>query len=262
MRYLTVNEVIAIHDAECGRSPVDFGLLESAVLRPQTTVGGQDAYPSLHEKAAAMMHSLARNHAFTDGNKRAALLATIVYYGMNGFEFIAEQSPAIALVLDAAEGQIDVPAIAKRLSEVVVAMDLREVEDPFQLPEPTKAVVDDDAPIVQVVDKILTQAVRDGASDVHVEPAEGCVRVRFRIDGGLKDTIELPVQLAPVFVSRVKTMADLNIVERRRPQEGQFELCIDGRSFEVHVSTSSTMWGERIVMRLVGRLADDWSGSQ
>src|SRR2546429_425096 len=82
----------------------------------------------------------------------------------------------------------------------------------------TDVVVDAHAPIVQVVNKIVTQALRDRASDVHIEPAETCVRVRFRIDGALREVVELPVEMGAVLASRVKIMADMNIVERRRPQ--------------------------------------------
>ncbi len=81
MRYLTVGEVIAFNRAEVGGDALaDFGLLESAVLRPQTTIGGLDAYPSVHEKAAALIHSLIRNHPFVDGNKRTAVVATFTFY--------------------------------------------------------------------------------------------------------------------------------------------------------------------------------------
>jgi type IV pilus assembly protein PilB len=90
----------------------------------------------------------------------------------------------------------------------------------LDLADPTETVVDPNAPIVQVVNKIVTQALRDRASDVHIEPAEDCVRVRFRIDGALKDVIELPPEMGPALVSRVKIMAEMNIVERRRPQDG------------------------------------------
>ena len=123
----------------------------------------------------------------------------------------------------------------------------------LDLAETTEAVVDPNAPIVQVVNKIVTQALRDRASDVHVEPAEDCVRVRFRIDGALKDVIELPPEMGPALVSRVKIMAQMNIVERRRPQDGQFEMNIDGRDLDVRVSTTSTIWGEKMVLRLLDR---------
>jgi type IV pilus assembly protein PilB len=119
--------------------------------------------------------------------------------------------------------------------------------------ETIQTVVDPHAPIVQVVNKIVTQALRDRASDVHIEPAEECVRVRFRIDGALKDVVELPPEMGPALVSRVKIMAEMNIVERRRPQDGQFEMKIDNRDLDVRVSTTTTIWGEKMVLRLLDR---------
>lgn len=82
----------------------DFGLLEAAVLRPQQSVFGADAYPDMHTKAAAMMHSLIRNHAFIDGNKRTGVLASILFYNLNGYTIEAAQEDLIALALDIAEG--------------------------------------------------------------------------------------------------------------------------------------------------------------
>ncbi len=117
----------------------------------------------------------------------------------------------------------------------------------------TDVIVDAHAPIVQVVNKIITQALRDRASDVHIEPGEACVRVRFRIDGALREVVELPAEMGAVLASRVKIMADMNIVERRRPQDGQFEMNIDGRALDVRVSTTSTIWGEKTVLRLLDR---------
>ena len=116
-----------------------------------------------------------------------------------------------------------------------------------------ESVVDAHAPVVQVVNKIVTQALRDRASDVHIEPAEDCVRVRFRIDGALSEVVELPSEMGQALVSRIKIMADMNIVERRRPQDGQFEMNIDGRELDVRVSTTSTIWGEKTVLRLLDR---------
>jgi type IV pilus assembly protein PilB len=114
-------------------------------------------------------------------------------------------------------------------------------------------VADQDAPIVQVVNKIVTEALRDRASDVHIEPRDDGVGVRFRIDGALKEIVSLPSEMAPALVSRIKIMAEMNIVERRRPQDGQFEMMVDGRALDVRVSTTSTIWGEKAVLRLLDR---------
>jgi type IV pilus assembly protein PilB len=114
-------------------------------------------------------------------------------------------------------------------------------------------VVDDSAPVVQVVDRILTQAMRDRASDVHIEPSEEFVRVRFRIDGALKEILQLPIAIGPGLVSRIKIMANMNIVERRRPQDGQLTINIDGQEVDVRVATVSTIMGENCVMRILDK---------
>jgi len=114
-------------------------------------------------------------------------------------------------------------------------------------------IVADDAPVVQVVDRILTQAMRDRASDVHIEPADDIVRVRFRIDGALKEVLQLPAVIGPGLVSRIKVMANMNIVERRRPQDGQLTIMIDGKEVDVRVATTATIMGESCVMRLLDK---------
>jgi death on curing protein len=113
MRYLSPSEVIRINEQEASPNLLaDFGLLEAAILRPQQTVFGADAYPDIHAKAAAMMHSLIRNHPFLDGNKRTAVLSVIVFYNLNGYAIYANQGEVVALAVDVAEGQIDVEGIA------------------------------------------------------------------------------------------------------------------------------------------------------
>lgn len=113
MRYLTASDVVLVNQQEIGPDLLaDFGLLEAAVLRPQQSVFGSDAYPDIHSKAAAMMHSLIRNHPFVDGNKRTGVLSVIVFYNLNGHSVEADQEDVIALALDVAEGQIDVEGIA------------------------------------------------------------------------------------------------------------------------------------------------------
>jgi len=117
----------------------------------------------------------------------------------------------------------------------------------------TTEVVADDAPIVQVVTRILTQAKRDRASDVHIEPSQDVVKVRFRIDGALKEILMLPAAMGVGLVSRIKIMAGMNIVERRRPQDGQLTAQIDGKDTDVRVSTATTIWGEKCVMRILDK---------
>ena len=119
MIFLELEELLYVADRALGLAPVvrDHGLLESALGRPQATVFGEDAYPSIHEKAAALLHSLARNHALVDGNKRLALAATIAFYGMNGMRLELTNDEAYDLVVRVATGELDeVAAIASEIA--------------------------------------------------------------------------------------------------------------------------------------------------
>ncbi|MGE5827572.1 MAG: GspE/PulE family protein [Micromonosporaceae bacterium] len=111
----------------------------------------------------------------------------------------------------------------------------------------------DDAPVVQVVQLLITQALRDRASDIHIEPHEERVRVRYRIDGALHDMLDLPATMGPGVVSRVKILADMNIVERRRSQDGQISMDVEGRSVDIRVSTTAVIDGEKVVLRLLDK---------
>jgi death-on-curing protein len=118
IRYLTLDDLLHIADAAAGVEVVvrDVGLLESALARPRTTVFGQDAYPALHLKAAALLHSLVRNHALIDGNTRLGWAATAVFLGINGHRVVATQDDVVEFVIAIADGTLDeVGDIAKRL---------------------------------------------------------------------------------------------------------------------------------------------------
>lgn len=111
--YVTTDDVQSFNAHFVGDGQLrDFGLLDSAVFRPQATHFGEDAFPTIHEKAAALLHGLARNHPFIDGNKRTAWAATAVFYRVNGYQVQVEEADIVALVIDVAEGQMDVQNIA------------------------------------------------------------------------------------------------------------------------------------------------------
>jgi type IV pilus assembly protein PilB len=113
--------------------------------------------------------------------------------------------------------------------------------------------VDENAPVVKVVNLILEQAVRDRASDVHIEPQQDTVRVRARTDGALHELLTLPASMGSPLVSRIKVLADMNIVERRRPQDGQMQFEIGDRELDIRVATSSTVFGEMCVLRILDK---------
>ncbi|HVE92359.1 MAG TPA: ATPase, T2SS/T4P/T4SS family [Actinomycetota bacterium] len=134
-------------------------------------------------------------------------------------------------------------------SSVQGLIDEASVED-----EPEEELEAADAPVVRLINEIISKAVQSRASDVHVEPAERDVRIRFRIDGVLHQAMR-PIQksLQAHIVSRVKVMADLNIAERRVPQDGRITLKIKDRAVDFRVATLPTAWGEKIVLRILDR---------
>lgn len=119
------------------------------------------------------------------------------------------------------------------------------------LPEPEDLLEsEDDAPIIRLINALLTQAVKEGASDIHIETFETRMSVRMRVDGILREIIEPPRKLAPLIISRIKVMARLDIAEKRLPQDGRISLRIAGRGVDVRVSTLPSGHTERVVLRL------------
>ena len=109
----------------------------------------------------------------------------------------------------------------------------------------------EDAPIVKFVNLLITQAIQDRASDIHIEPTERDLRVRFRIDGVLHEIMRSPKTIQSGVISRLKIMADINIAERRIPQDGRMSVSTQGKKIDLRVATLPTVWGEKIVMRIL-----------
>jgi len=111
--------------------------------------------------------------------------------------------------------------------------------------------VEDDAPIVRYVNLLVTQAITDRASDIHIEPTEHDLRVRYRIDGVLHETQRSPKNITGGVTSRIKIMSDIDIAEKRKPQDGRMSVVHNGRKVDLRVATLPTVWGEKIVMRIL-----------
>jgi hypothetical protein len=111
----------------------------------------------------------------------------------------------------------------------------------------------DDAPIIRMLNALLTQAAKDGASDIHIEPYERSSSVRFRVDGTLREVVQPNKALHAALISRLKIMAELDIAEKRLPQDGRISLRIGGRAIDVRVSTLPSAHGERAVLRLLDK---------
>jgi len=127
---------------------------------------------------------------------------------------------------------------------------ISEIEETGDLLDETS-----DAPIIKLVNLLLSGAIKDRASDIHIEPYQSTVKVRYRIDGILYDILSLPRKIHSPLVSRVKIMAKLNIAEKRLPQDGRIEIKVADRSVDIRVSTIPTAFGERVVLRLLDKTA-------
>ena len=109
------------------------------------------------------------------------------------------------------------------------------------------------APVVRALDLLLSQAVRDRASDIHIEPQEDRLRVRFRIDGNLHEVMNLPPNVHAPLVSRIKIMSGMNIAERRRPQDGQITHRVQDKEVDIRAASAPTIYGEQVVLRILVR---------
>ena len=161
--------------------------------------------------------------------------------------------------------ELDAKVFERRLSEIYSVEGLSaatfeedSVEDLSTLAEGLPETADlldteDDAPVIRLINALIAEAVKTRASDIDVEPYEGALSIRLRIDGVLREVLSLPAKMTPVLTSRVKVMARLDIAEKRVPQDGRISLAMGGRLVDVRVSTLPSRFGERIVMRLLDK---------
>jgi len=138
------------------------------------------------------------------------------------------------------------------LSSVDEAAEASQEEAKAEEASDVKTIVQD-SPISQALSKILEYAIKSRASDVHVEPLEGTLKIRVRVDGVLREIMQLPKSIEPALVSRVKILANLKIDEHRVPQDGQFTVKIAGKEVDLRIAISPVVWGEQIVIRLLDK---------
>lgn len=169
-----------------------------------------------------------------------------IYTSMEVIPVIAGQQEILTAIRQFSALQVD-PVMEKILAEIQEA-------DPTEQTTNKKSVdIDNDAPIIRMVNSIIEQAVQIRASDIHVEPQDDSVRIRLRIDGHLYEVYSLPVKSYPPLISRLKIMGNLDIAEKRLPQDGRFKLLIDKREIDFRISSLPSMTGEKIVLRILDR---------
>lgn len=188
---------------------------------------------------------------------------------VNGRLVLAMADPRNVLAIDDVRSvaRMQVEAVGVERADLLAAIDrLLRADD--ELSDLTSALVEknapteglesgaiesqeDDAPIVRFVNLLVSQAIQDHASDIHIEPAEHDVRIRYRIDGVLHEMQSAPKSIQSGVISRLKIMSDIDIAERRKPQDGRMSVTHSGRKIDLRVATLPTVWGEKIVMRIL-----------
>ncbi len=216
------------------RLPFSFARRSGIFLLPAEKDGG---HPTAFVRPGATAQALAEVNRFTGGLAR--------FQRIEADEF--EQALGKAYQNDSAEAMQMVEGLGDDMDLASLANSVPETEDLLEQ--------EDDAPIVRLINAILTEAVKTGASDIHIETFEKDLVVRFRLDGVLREIVKPKRALAPLLVSRIKVLARLDIAEKRVPQDGRISLRVGGKEVDIRVSTMPSANGERIVMRLLDKQA-------
>jgi type IV pilus assembly protein PilB len=248
-----------------GLSPEEVLLQSGALSADQLARATAERFGLDHVDLTIYKPDLAAVNLLTAQTARRYNAIPIGFHA-NGTLLIAMSDPSNVLALDdlklmtgyevrpvvaSTEDIASLIAKMNRLDDAVAdAIDEEEEEDVSVVDIRESAV---DAPVIKLVNSIVAQAVEDGASDVHFEPAGKDMRVRFRVDGVLTETTSIPRRMIPGVVSRVKIMGDLDISERRIPQDGRTSMSINGHSVDIRIVTLPTSLGEGVVMRLLDK---------
>jgi len=219
-------------DAPLGRLPFMFAKRNGVILTRD-----DDGEPVILVKPGAGHSALAEANRMSGGHARFATIEPGQFDSALNAAYQNDSAEAMQMV----EGIGDDMDLASLADSVPETEDLLEQED--------------DAPIIRLINAILTEAVKTSASDVHIETYETRLVVRFRVDGVLREVVQPKRALAPLLVSRIKVMAKLDIAEKRIPQDGRIGLRVGGREIDLRVSTMPSSSGERVVLRLLDKQA-------
>ena len=229
---MTTQTDIQPQDAPLGRLPFTFAKRNGVIL-----TRNEEGEPVI------LVRPGASHTALTEANRVSGGRAKFSTVEPDRFD----QALNAAYQNDSAEAMQMVEGIGDDMDLASLADSVPETEDLLEQ--------EDDAPIIRLINAILTEAVKTNASDVHIETYEKQLIVRFRIDGVLREVVQPKRALAPLLVSRIKVMAKLDIAEKRVPQDGRIALRVAGREVDIRVSTMPSSSGERVVLRLLDKQA-------
>ena len=227
-------EFVNLRAADIDDSVVD--MLDEAIMRKYTLVPYAYADGSINTVKVAMADPM-NIFAIDDVN---------MVMGMQVETYLADSSDIHAF-LDKKFGKQQAQNIVEMYKKEQSALE-EEVEE-----EKARKEEIENAPIVQLVNSIIEQAVRQRASDIHIEPFENIVRIRYRVDGSLIESITYDKTLFQAIIARLKIMSGMDISEKRKPQDGRITLVVDRREYDIRVSNLPTVYGEKVVMRLASK---------
>ncbi|MCU1677158.1 MAG: hypothetical protein JWM93_1916, partial [Frankiales bacterium] len=230
---LTESQLVAALAQQIGLRFVDlteFSVDGSAVARvPDAVCRRHTALPIGYEDGKLLVAMADPANVFAIDDIRSLT-------GLEVKPLVATRADVIAAINRYHRSDADFDELTMSLDATDDAEDLSKVKE-----------VTEDAPIVKFVNLLITQAIQDRASDIHIEPAEKDMRVRFRIDGVLHEVMRSPKNIQSGVISRLKIMAEINIAERRIPQDGRLSVNANGKKIDLRVATLPTVWGEKIV---------------
>jgi type IV pilus assembly protein PilB len=220
-----------------------------------TTIPDPDALKLIPE-AIARRHNLIPV-AIEGDSLRVAMIDPLNVFAMDELKKIVSRTiePLVTTETELAKAIDQYYGMGSSLEEMVARVestDLSLLRGEEAQPERLEKIAADTS-VVQLVNMLISRAVMDGASDIHIEPDGDILRVRMRIDGVLHDTAELPINLHPAIISRVKILGELDIAEKRLPQDGRFFVRVSSRDIDIRLSTLPTIFGEKAVMRLLDK---------
>ncbi len=237
--YITEGDIMQVLEEQLGVPRVDLSIMriskEIATIIPISLVERYQVIPIRKD----------------DGKLTIAMVDPTNFFAIDDVRMIAgcEVEPVIAAERDIMKAISNLYAIEDLVEKAVNKL---KSDDPISV---TQLQTADDAPVIGIVNSLLTQAIRERASDIHIEPQESVLRVRFRIDGVLREVVAFTRDIHSAIVSRIKIMGNMDIAEKRLPQDGRINILEQGREIDIRVSTLPTIVGEKVVMRILDKAA-------
>ncbi|CCQ12754.1 General secretion pathway protein E [Pseudoalteromonas luteoviolacea B = ATCC 29581] len=218
-----------------------------------TEVVSRKRLPFAFAKRSGLLLSTEKDElvVYTSGNVSADALLEVRRFASKAFRIEQIEKNRFELMLEASY-QRDSSETQQMMEDIGNEVDLFSLAEELPQTEDLLAA-DDDAPIIKLINAMLSEAIKEGASDIHIETFEQDLVIRFRVDGVLKEVLKPNRKLSSLLVSRIKVMAKLDIAEKRVPQDGRISLRIAGRAVDVRVSTMPSSFGERVVLRLLDK---------